>query len=269
MQSGSFSVLFVSTEKLCSGSGLAQDERCVYLAGSGSAGSQLLIFDKATMSLESKISLTAVSDIHSICLDQQSIIAASTGSDEVLRVRLDRPDLAEVLWRASDRRRDTHHINSIAWVGDRLFCSAFGPKQNEHWHSARQGYVRDVSGGVFVLRGIYHPHSIVTCDGEIFVCESSTSTIVSRSGSRKVLTGYLRGLTFDPNGSAYVGSSIGRTTTDRPGETLNPADVGESTGRCAVSVIPPAASIDASIVDLSQFGAEIYDLIWLEAPSHH
>ena len=65
-----------------------------------------------------------------------------------------------VIWRESNLRADTHHVNSIAeWKG-KLIISAFGRKFGTLWSSAFDGYIHDVTRDRRIKGGIYHPHSL-------------------------------------------------------------------------------------------------------------
>lgn len=262
VQSETLVTILQASAQVSSACGLAQNESYVFAACSGGDESYVYIFEKDLFTLVEVLPLEGARDVHSICLDGTAVIAASTGTDEILRFSLD-GQVAEVLWRASETRGDTHHLNAVAWHGEHLPCSAFGIKAGTKWHTARNGYVTDVSSGGNIIRGgIYHPHSLFSLGDSIAYCESSLARVhLSSNGFADMAGGYIRGLAFTPQGMFYAGSSVGRTSVETPNEILNPADPGELHGRCEVRIWSMEPRQPCGLIDLSQFGNEIYDLM--------
>jgi hypothetical protein len=150
--------------------------------------SELRALDPATLRVRWRYPFTLGRDVHSIMVEEGTMYAASTGTDELLRLGLDADNCVtseEIVWRAdSGKRTDRHHVNDVAVVGGRLLVSGFGPRPGPTaWEHAREGFVRSITDGSMVLGSLYHPHSI--CDlgsGEFAVCESPLRRIVTSAG---------------------------------------------------------------------------------------
>src|SRR5262245_45795340 len=124
----------------CSGiTGLAQCDRYVYAAAQPSESLQLdtafgsgvlLVFDRRDLSLAGHYAFRSGSDVHSLLAREGRLYAVSTGTDEVLELRLRDADVASEtrFWRPDldGPREDLHHLNSIAARGDTLLVAAFG-----------------------------------------------------------------------------------------------------------------------------------------------
>ena len=250
-----------------SGLGLAQDEYLLYAACARELESCLAVFEKPFFKLRRFVSLPGVIDVHSICLAGQNVVVVSTGTDEVVAVDLSsETPKSEVLWRPSLSRTDTHHLNAVAYASEHLLCSGFGRKAGERWSSARDGYVYDLTLGRVVASGIVHPHSIVEYEKTLYFCESSLSVLRTIGSPIASLDGYVRGLAFPGDGTCFVGSSVGRYDPLIPQQVSNPADPGQLIGRCGIYRIrieQGAPEEDRSAMDLSNFGNEIYDLLWM------
>jgi hypothetical protein len=248
-------------DDLTSACGLARDDERVYSACAVGAESFLAIFDKRDLRLLECVPLPNVVDVHSLCLDGSALIAVSTGTDEIVRISLDDPTRTEVIWRASAAREDTQHLNAITWYAERLVCSGFGPNAGERRSSALNGYIYDVSAGTFLAKGIRQPHSLAERAGVLYFCESSRSLLRSLDGYTLEIGGYLRGLACLEDGSCLVGASVARFDVSAPDLTLNPADPGARTGRCAIHVTYPSKAHASRSIDCSHLADEIYDIL--------
>jgi hypothetical protein len=248
-------------DDLTSACGLAQDDEHIYSACGIGNTSFLAIFGKRDLRLRDLTPLPAVSDIHSICMDGAALIAASTGTDEIVRIPLDDTSHAEVIWRASTGKEDVHHLNAVSRYAGRLVCSGFGPKAGDRRSSALNGYIYDISDRAFLAKGIRQPHSLAEMDGVLYFCESSRSLLRTLDRSIMPIGGYLRGLACLEDGSCFVGASIARFDTASPGLVLNPVDPGARVGRCAIHVVHPREARASRSIDCSRFADEIYDIM--------
>ena len=116
--------------------GLAFDERYFYAGiqalglpeGEGFGGvSSLLVLDRRDFSLVSHQAFRTVVEVHSLCLIGHVLYCVSTGTDEVVAVKLRDGCVAgeSVFWRPdpSGPREDLHHLNSYAYpVDSRYLC---------------------------------------------------------------------------------------------------------------------------------------------------
>jgi hypothetical protein len=239
--------------------GLLPDGAQVLCAYTQSETSYLARYDTSSLSVVESRQLRAVRDVHSIVAFNGAIVAASTGSDEIVRLR-ENGD-AEVLWRASAGERDDHHVNALCVFEGRLLCSAFGKRLGPAWADAVDGYVYDVSRGEYVVRGIYQPHSLQVFDGALYWCESARGAVRTRERDIFYVPGYARGLAIATDGSLAMGSSIGRRVPAWPGY-LNADDRGDFAGACGVYT---GSLHDGALsrIDLQRFGHDVYDIVML------
>jgi hypothetical protein len=92
-------------------------------------------------------------DVHSICTDDRSLYAVSTGTDELLQLDLDgegRVKTEQVVWKPDPQteRADLLHLNDVAVIDGRLLISGFGPRPGPNpWQDARGGFVRSTPDG--------------------------------------------------------------------------------------------------------------------------
>ncbi len=259
--------------------GLAVDERHLYAIaqtpgtspdGHYLALSAFLVFERKTLSLLSEYLFTMASDVHSIALDGQSVLAVSTGTDQIIKLELDGVSAVSesVYWNAnsSARRADTLHLNAIVRIGGDVIVSGFGKKNGELWGTAINGFVLDTKRGREIASGIAHPHSLLDLDGRLALCESRMRTVRYVDGSLLVdLNGYTRGL-CQLGAELFAGTSVGRRISKSTGAQIeNPADPGESSGRCSINRIDIRERRCSQTVDLTEYGSEIYDLVSVDA----
>lgn len=253
--------LDVSPHRPTSACGIAFWNQTLYCACSDEDGSSYIAIFDASASLRDYVAVRAVGDIHSICTDGASLFAASTASDEIVRLPISNlGGRAETLWRAGNREQDLNHVNGVAFVANRLLCSGFGARNGPAWADACDGFIYDISGAAYILRGLLHPHSLVEHRGELYFCESADGSMRSVNGAVRYVDGYSRGLAFDGRWY-YVGASRGRRSNVLTRYVLNPADPGVRSGRCAIyrSALDDASQL--LMIDLGGFADEIYDVL--------
>lgn len=225
------------------------------------------VLERPSLGLVSVQPLSDVRDAHSVCVHEGALLVVSTGTDQVWRYALqgDAIGSGEPVWSATGERRDTHHLNSIAPVGDALWCSGFGPKAGDLWSSALEGYVVDVGTGDTVASRLQHPHSLLAANGEVFVAESRRARVRCLTADRAFdVGGYARGLCFLPDGTCATGLSAARVQSRSTGVVENPADPGEAFGGAGVFLRAPGGQpAPDRHIDLSRFGSEIYDVVSL------
>lgn len=206
--------------------------------------------------------LEILSDAHSVSYHEGCVYAVSTGTDQIIRVAQD--GAAEVFWQASDAATDTVHLNSLLWHNNQCLVSAFGSKKETLWRSADEGYVFNISTGEYLLKNIYHPHSLTVINDELWVCESSRLAVINCLDTRiETPWGYLRGL-CEKDGFLYVGSTFGRNKSKSTGQIIdNQADGGIRSGNCGIGIIDLRGGLPKIVdfIDLSAYAEEIYDII--------
>jgi Domain of unknown function (DUF4915) len=237
--------------------GMAADDNCLYVATGARAEARLVALSRTTWTVAWEAPLADADDVHSIAVADGHLYAVSTGTDCVMRYRLDGGvGDPEVVWSPTDGTDDTHHLNAITLWNGSLVVGAFGPRSGDRWASARDGYLFDVSRGIPIEKGIYHPHAVLAWRGELWWCESATGTVCTSSGPRCVVDGYVRGLAPVSNRLLAIGSSVGRHTGD--GNITNPLDPGLPAGRSGITVFDAKKQTVRGFVDTSHIGPEVY-----------
>ncbi|MEP6977190.1 MAG: DUF4915 domain-containing protein [Thermoleophilia bacterium] len=229
--------------------------------------SALLALERHSFAVAASTELSIPRDAHSIQAVDEVVYVVSTGTDEVVALRLDGPTVAaeEVVWRppAARERVDTHHLNAISTFGSRLVVSGFGPKEGEAWTSARSGFVWDIEADQAITAPIYHPHSVTEVSESLLGwCASGPRRVELLDGhSSRRLPGYTRGLCIS-QGRLFAATSRGRST---PRLQRAFSGLGQSGGgSCAIVRVDPAGlKVEASL-ELSGGVREIYDLLPVE-----
>src|SRR5207253_3546036 len=119
--------------------GLAACERYVYAVlqpdrarTPDALSSTLLVMERRDLTLRSAYAFRAGADVHSLCVKDGVLYAVSTGTDEVLELRLrDGRVVAEApFWRPEPDgpREDVHHLNAVACWSGGLVVTGFGKK---------------------------------------------------------------------------------------------------------------------------------------------
>lgn len=253
---------------LASGLGIYDDDRYVYhvcIVNEDRFPTHLIVLDRHSCDVVHTQFLPEVVDAHSLVRFGDRLCIASTGTDEIVSYGLEGPRAVDpqVVWTPTGAASDMHHVNSLFVHEDELYCSAFGPRESElySWATAAEGYVRNVTRGETLIRGLRQPHSVVWETGRLYFCNSPLGTINRDDGVLAYLHGYSRGLAFGPGATLYAGTSLGR----RPARDENRVDVfdnlhdtGGIHGRCAVVELAPDGL--RTEIGLGHRGDEIYDL---------
>jgi hypothetical protein len=231
---------------------------------SGRRPSGLWLFDRHDLSLIARHALTEVYDAHSMIVGPDGLDVVSTGTDEVIRIRLRGADVngEDVVWRPDPEgpRTDVHHLNGICRWNDRVIVSGFGKKAGALWDSAAAGFVAAVPSGE-TIAGARHPHSVMPLDDTLAYCDSATAQLRVLGSSRAVaLPGYARGL-CRVGATVFVATSRGRKTSKSTGLLTTRADPGAVAGRCAIVCCALDTMSIERVIDVEPLGLEIYDLV--------
>jgi hypothetical protein len=227
--------------------------------------SHLFVLGRHDLALVSSHVCEHIVDAHSLRAGDDHVEIVSTGSDEVMRLRLSGPHVIaeEVVWRPDPEgpRADIHHLNGIcSWRGD-VVVSGFGRKTDRLWSSAADGFIACLGSGERLATGIGQPHSVVDLDGTLAYCESSTGTI--RLLGRKEIgrvPGYARGI-CRVGDRLFVGTSKGRHVSKSSGVLTNRADPGTPAGHCSLVRLRIDTLTTERVIDLDLLSWEIYDLL--------
>lgn len=250
----------------------AGDVIAVALQAQPGAPAHLVLLDAETLGVREHWPLSLVADPHSMVWQPDGqggrLTVASTGTDEVIELELRGEDapVERVVWRpaGAGRRIDRHHINSVALHEDQLIVAGFWPKVGRHWASALQGKVVVAETDEVLQDGLRHPHSLVSIDADLWLCESSGATVQMVGGAAgRTLPGYTRGLCVLGGDQLMVGTSVGRKTSRSLGIS-NPGDPGQVAGACCLLVLARPALQPVQVVKLGHLTSEIYDILPLD-----
>jgi hypothetical protein len=254
---------------LASGSGIYVDDRYVYhiVVANSDFSTHLTILDRQSLQVVHVHKLPEVDDGHSLVRFGGELIVVSTGTDQILAYPIQDLQIGDprVVWAPTSSGTDTHHVNSLAIADGELFCSAFGPREDDSWFSARNGYIRNVSNGTVLLDGLRQPHSATWHGGRLFFCNSLEGSVNISDNVVAYLYGYSRGLTFGHDGTMYTGTSLSRRPREATDDTAifgNPSDEGDLHGQCALIQMTESGANRLEIA-MAPFGNEIYDIVVL------
>ena len=233
---------------------------------------RLIALDTQRWTLAAASPLSQVRDPHSLALRDGRLYIASTGDNAIYELYLDGPRLASerLHWRypeTSDDRDDVH-LNSLAFVEGELVVSAFGPRGSEgRWTPG--GRILNVDAGAVLAEAVNQPHSLICDAGLVMFCESKGGRLhVVRDPEKRitlgahVIAGYSRGLARTGDG-ILVGVSASRAASRSTGRSLGPSPDAASCGLWRLSSVSGEATC---LIDLSNSGNEIYDLLAVDAP---
>ncbi len=226
----------------------------------------LLIFDRPTLNLVNRYRFVQGRDVHGLLPVEGGLLAVSTGTDDVLYVRLegDRVAYEGSLWRpdATLEYADNHHLNDICRHDGRVLVCGFGLRRpGERWTTAENGGVWGIDTDEMVATGLRQPHSVRSVGGELMYCASPDNSVNGAGGDpvAEGLPGYTRGLLGETGGGLLVGTSRGRLVS-RSLKIENPdSGDGDPAGLGGVHMIGTDGVMAAS-VDLSRQADEVYDL---------
>lgn len=119
---------------------------------------------------------------------------------------------------------DSQHVNSVCMHEGRLLASRFGRFATHRGYKGETrgaGEVFDVETGEVVIGGLSQPHSLLSHDGCLWLCDSEAGTLRRfrdfREEGALALGGYARGLAFGIDGQQlHVGLSRSRNAA--PGD---------------------------------------------------
>lgn len=127
------------------------------------------------------------------------------------------PDFALLRQWSFPGDEDSQHINSVCMHEGRLLASRFGRFATHRGYKGATlgaGEVFDVESGEVVIDGLSQPHSLVSHEGRLWLCDSEARTLRCyrdfREDAAFLLDGYVRGLAFGPGGRLHAGLSRSR-----------------------------------------------------------
>ena len=218
------------------------------------------------------VRLKRVSDGHSMIFHDGALLVASSGTNELVRVTLDRNGEVvseEPVWSPGNAGFDHDHLNSVVYSAGRLYASLFGPKTEDGNSLQRQGQVVEIASGSTIRGELTHPHSLAEINGVLYWLESSRGQVwrLGRTGSSFQseilfhLDGYLRGIVGD-NGSLCIGASAQRLRSKSQGTLVDPPSGNRDGLHCLLHRVDLSSGA-VETRDLTPFGREIFDLALL------
>lgn len=197
--------------------GMAVVDQQLILAVQHPKQSRFLVFD-SQFQLVRTIATPFLSDVHSIGWMDGRLVVASTGTNQIVALDLERTDEHEVLW--PKHKVDYLHLNSACLhAGDLYVCGHHGP-DGEHRNNI--GFVFSVSENRKIVAGLSNPHTLFVHQDRIHLLNSAEGTIRRvdlATGQAPVVFnafGYVRGacvhggsLIFGISASRIVSRSVG------------------------------------------------------------
>lgn len=217
--------------------------------------------------------LEPVLDAHSLLHWNDELLIVSSGTNQVFAVDWPHDGAPRIrVFFERDPGADTLHMNSLRTFGGQVYLSMFGCKPGASWRDACDGQILDLSdGGRVVRRGLRHPHSLFADRTTLLCVNSRDGSLVhvagAPRGADRPLDGYVRGA-LSYQGRLFVGTSMARTQSKSrgvaeieraPGESGAPTGNAGAGAGCGLHVID-SATREARWIDLSAFGAELYDV---------
>ena len=243
-----------------------------FIAMTQSRSTQVLYVDRQYKVREAW-TLSVADDAHSVAVQGDTILIASTGTDAI--VRFDPEAGEEIVWQDNDRRRDTIHLNSVVVFDKDIYATAFGRKRirggkgkDRLWVSADQGFLFNVTRNTRVRYPLYHPHSAIAGRKGIIFGESHRKTVLNTRGQElQTHSGYIRGIAATEE-YLLLGSSKGRKYSRSTGVILDESP-DDSLGKCEVLIHGwEDEDLDTcryrGSVSMETCGREIFDLLVLD-----
>jgi hypothetical protein len=254
--------------------GLTSDERYIYAATQraefgGEQGSFLLTFARKSFAFVSSFRFTHAVDVHSMCLRLGRLLVVSTGTDEVIELKINDGSVQSerVYWRArpGEKRSDNRHLNGICSTPEGVLLCGFGVRSDDLWNSATNGFIFNLDQEEMLASGLEHPHSVVCFRSSIVFCESRRRTVrLWRKPIDQSLPGYTRGLCH-AGFFLFAATSVGRRESGSTGHAIeNPSALGPKHGGCTIHQLEPGTLAVLKSFRLNAEAREIYDLLAID-----
>lgn len=257
----------ISTKGIdCDGTVLARVIDMVGGVRSGPLWGELAIYDGRGLARLDRID--GVGDLHDVLIDGDSVVAVSSASEQVIRIRNDRlvPSF-DVLFE-SGSGTDMVHFNCLSRNGESLAVSAFGRESVRSWRAERElgrtdrGVVIEIASGRPIADGFCQPHSPRRWRDNWVIADAGNSriTIVNDDGTRRSIdcSGFTRGLHVHGD-VAYVGVAPERVSMnvvpDR--SAVVPSDAPPAMSRMLFVDLIAGTVVDELMLPF----VEVYDLL--------
>jgi len=228
----------------------------------GTSGFSVLNKD---FNLEHSFTLQNTKDAHFLIPFENGFLVTDTKRNRINKITFSKTKKLEEteFWKYNDDTIDTVHINSIAHTDNRIFVALFDKKpEYGTWRDAKSGKIIEIISNKIIFQNLYHPHSLITIDDELYCLESGTGLVhkFSKNDQHEVildLKGYLRGITFDEN-FFYIGASAHRRKSRSRGTPNAPISSKTDDIHSWIYRID-RKTLEYEKKDLTFFGSEIFD----------
>jgi hypothetical protein len=231
----------------------------------------IVILNHNTLDVVFVFELKHVKDPHSMVFNKGYLYIASTGTNEIYRIKVNGCKLKneERFWQYPDVKYDIDevHLNGITISNDRIIATAFGKKNNSSWDA--NGLVFYPDTGEVLMENLSQPHTPL-CKDKLFVFTESVIGKVyileqkdNFSWCIKInfsISGYTRGIIIYDN-DLYIGISSLRKVSKSRGLILSNKKEIIRTSILRVNIKDPTIR---KTYDISAFSNEIYDIIPIE-----
>lgn len=249
--------------------GFAFHEGLFFVVAQSKKEPRLVALDPASWRKVASVPFDRVGDPHSLVARPDGLYIASSGDNAVYRLvtRKGKLTAEELIWRypATSESRDDVHVNSLAFCGDRLLVTGFGPRDEGGGWGRNDGFVIDTGTGRALARGINHPHSLVADGDRLALVESFTGRVLlgRLSGDSVALAevatvpGYPRGLAFD-GGTLLIGTSLFRQISRSTEQPMK--DARRESARSGLWRVDLKTRELTHLLDTTEHGPEIFEI---------
>ena len=224
-----------------------------------------------SLSLVSLYDSVLIKDPHSIASYKNKLYVASTGTNSVVELSLDRDaniTSERIFWKypgLPDYNYDYCHLNSLVFYKKDLYVSTFGVRtKGQSWQAAKNGNLINTKTSKIIISGLNNPHSLIKYKQSLAFCNSGTSEIMTLS--KKIIvsekTGYIRGMVYDPQSKELLYVINARRLLKRSSFHKIRGRIGGPETKNKSSYIKALTNSGESMLkfDLSEYGKEIYDI---------
>jgi len=224
-----------------------------------------------SLSLDSLYESVLIKDPHSIASYKNKLYVASTGTNSVVELSLDRDaniTSEKIFWKypdLPDYNYDYCHLNSLVYYKKDLYVSTFGVREKgSSWQAAKNGNLINTRTSKIIIDGLNNPHNLIKYKQSLAFCNSGTSEIMTLS--KKIIvsekTGYIRGMVYDPQTKELLYVINARRLLKKSSFHKLRGRIGGTETKNKSSYIKALTNSGESVLkyDLSEYGKEIYDI---------
>lgn len=224
-----------------------------------------------SLSLISLYESELIKDPHSITVYRSKLYVASTGTNTVVELSLDRDEnivSERIYWKYPDLTDYTYdyvHLNSLLFFKKELYVTTFGVREKgQSWKDSLNGKVINTTTNKIILDGLNNPHNLTKYKKEIAFCNSGTSEIMTITNRVLVTekTGYIRGMFYNQKTKELLYVINARRLLKKSSFHKIRGRIGEQETKNKSSYVK-AYTVEGKTIlkcELSEYGKEIYDI---------